>query len=1191
MKKIFRLFFLMILAAPMMLFSACSDSGEPVCAHSNKESFEIIAATWSEDGLTAGEKCSDCGEIVSGGEVIQKPIGLTFESKDFLFDGTEKQILISGELPEGVTVSYKNNKRLVLGSNVATAIFESENGYYNLSNLTAIIMVNDNLEAVPTNLSIENAVLTWTGSSEFGYKVVLNDQEYIVDEECFDCEFLAGIISDVKIATIFANGDVSGYAEINDFSIYSPVSYLRYSEDENIVTFDWDSKNYLYDFVFVKNGEKTYINKNYPKYEIDRNELLEGDVIGVYVAGNESSKCYSSKITKITLQQLEESEISINGYDIEWTDVYDGNIFVFNDSETSYSLSSNIFSFRDKPAGEYTISVKAIADNYLSSINTFSFTKNQTPNISINNGVVSWQNIAGQNKYFVDDGNNDYEVTTNMFELSNRELENDLFIISKAESENRMDSEKLIISNKVKDGFYTAYIGIYLNTNNVPYYYGVENISNLYIPVSMNKVNFESVKSDINLVSNFIPETLNNDYIKTLIIPEGTTSIEDEMFYNCSKLTAVTIPKTLTTITKRLFVGCDDLISIVIDEDNGVFDSRDNSNAIIKKSNNSIVEGCKGTIVPETIKIIEKDAFKGSKIESVLIPESIEDIKTGAFDSCLMLKNIFYAGSFEKWSEFVLTSESNPATLVEDMYYYAEEDTIVDISIDCKYWYDNLGEKVVWQPEIMHISNIVELLSNLLGNKTSIADYMGTSKFVVDQILGDEIFYTDTYCEFDNGEVKKYKSSFLDSETDMEVYEYFNGEIGYVHTDERNWKITRSSNNIFGFETSLGAGKDDSTEHIMNIPGYGYFFNCDQSIYAMLIALSNFAKNQRNQKIITETGFKVFIELDVREFYKYMLGGITDEELDADEEYLQEIENTKYLRFKVEFSNDELVYVCYETGILMSDVELVSIQSFEKLTSQITAPEWFDDIVLISDLESEIVEMFDEKDVNDIFDYFGSFDLSMEQYMGGVLYKDEFSYYNCSDNLPQKYYGYSNDDSIDPTNVYEYFDGTNLFVWDKIAGTYLKYTKQEDGSFVRNGTEQSIYVYGLWNIEQPEDGDDLTYTLMNISEFSNYSILMKENIQGGYKITIDLSKKEYLMKSGGEGDGLTESEIMNDPYYLNFIEKGTFLIEIVVIDGEIISLEFKMSISDENPEYYNNVIFEKISEFELPEWFDECQYA
>ena len=56
---------------------------------------------------------------------------ITFEDVEFVYDGTEKAILISGELPEDVTVSYSQNKLTNAGEIIVIATFSGDYSNYN----------------------------------------------------------------------------------------------------------------------------------------------------------------------------------------------------------------------------------------------------------------------------------------------------------------------------------------------------------------------------------------------------------------------------------------------------------------------------------------------------------------------------------------------------------------------------------------------------------------------------------------------------------------------------------------------------------------------------------------------------------------------------------------------------------------------------------------------------------------------------------------------------------------------------------------------------------------------------------------------------------------------------------------------------------------------------------------------------
>lgn len=139
-------------------------------------------------------------------------------------------------------------------------------------------------------------------------------------------------------------------------------------------------------------------------------------------------------------------------------------------------------------------------------------------------------------------------------------------------------------------------------------------------------------------------------------IPNSVTSIGDEAFYGCSGLTSITIPKSVTCIgtstirdsytylTYNPFVGCDNLESIIVEEGNARYDTRNGCNAIIETKYKSLIAGCKNTIIPEGITWISRGAFSGcSGLTSITIPSSVEYIDGNPFSGCDGLESIVVA--------------------------------------------------------------------------------------------------------------------------------------------------------------------------------------------------------------------------------------------------------------------------------------------------------------------------------------------------------------------------------------------------------------------------------------------------------------------------------------------------------------------------------------------------------------------
>ena len=150
--------------------------------------------------------------------------------------------------------------------------------------------------------------------------------------------------------------------------------------------------------------------------------------------------------------------------------------------------------------------------------------------------------------------------------------------------------------------------------------------------------------------------------LTSITIPENITKIGNDAFYGCPSLTTVTlnsnvagsygrvfgpqvkeyiIGENVTGVGGTAFYGCSSLTSVKVNSGNAVFDSRNNCNAIIETASNTLIAGCKTTIIPESVTSIGNSAFYGcSGLTSITIPESVTSIGEYAFAGCSGLTTV-----------------------------------------------------------------------------------------------------------------------------------------------------------------------------------------------------------------------------------------------------------------------------------------------------------------------------------------------------------------------------------------------------------------------------------------------------------------------------------------------------------------------------------------------------------------------
>lgn len=144
--------------------------------------------------------------------------------------------------------------------------------------------------------------------------------------------------------------------------------------------------------------------------------------------------------------------------------------------------------------------------------------------------------------------------------------------------------------------------------------------------------------------------------LQTIAFADGLETIESYAFWYCQKLTKLNLPDSVTTVMEAAFGGCDALQTVTLSPEHPVLAVTEG--VLFNKETGVLLwypaaRSGREYQAPEGTRRIGAEAFYHSKLEKIVLPESVEELASSSISGCDKLKTFNVPSKITKMDDVI----------------------------------------------------------------------------------------------------------------------------------------------------------------------------------------------------------------------------------------------------------------------------------------------------------------------------------------------------------------------------------------------------------------------------------------------------------------------------------------------------------------------------------------------------------